>query len=82
MGQRGNFVMPEGLDGMAGQRLGGLVRSLRVLEGLPGMLVSGLMIRFSLLFTGAVGVGGEIVQLGGALMIFVGGAVVVSSGHR
>jgi len=45
------------------------------------MLVSGLMFRLSLLFTGAVGMGGEVVQLGGALMIFVMGSVVVARGH-
>jgi len=46
------------------------------------MLVSGLMFLFPLLFTGAVGVGGEVMQLGGALMIFVMGSVVVARGHN
>jgi hypothetical protein len=45
------------------------------------MLVSTLMFLFSLLLAGAVGVGGEVVELGGALMIFVMGSVVVPSGH-
>ena len=81
MGQRGNFIMPEGYDAVTGHRLSHLVGLFRVLERLPGMLVSGLMLLLSLLFTGAVGMGGEVVQLGGALMIFVMGSVVVAGGH-
>ena len=51
MGQRGNFVMPEGWDAMADHRPGRLMRPLGVFERLPGMLVSGLMFRIPLLFT-------------------------------
>ncbi len=40
VGQRGDFVMPEGYDAMSGRRLRHLVRPFGVLEGLPGMLVS------------------------------------------
>jgi hypothetical protein len=58
------------------------VRAFGVLEGLPGMLVSGFVFLFPLLFTCAVGVGGKIVQLSGPLMIFVMGPVVISRGHR
>ena len=57
------------------------MRPLGVFERLPGMLVSGLMFRLPLLFTGAVGMGGEVVQLGGTLMVFVVGAVIVSGRH-
>ena len=67
---------------MASRRLSHLVGLFGVLEGLPGMLVSGLMFLLSLLFTGAVGVGGEVVQLGGTLMIFVMGTVVVAGRHN
>ena len=82
VGERGNFIMSEGCDAMSSRRLSHLVGLFRVLEGLPGMLVSGLMFRFPLLFTGAVGVGGEVVQLGSPLMIFVMGSVVISGGHN
>jgi hypothetical protein len=81
MSQRRNFIMPEGYDAMISHRLSHLVSLFRMLEGLPGMLVCGLMLLLSLLFTRAVGVRGEVVQLGGALMIFVMGSVVVARGH-
>lgn len=81
MGQRGDFIMSEGCDAMSSHRLRHLMRSFRMFESLPGMLVSGLMFRFPLLFTGAVGVGGEVVQLSGALMVFVMGTVVIARGH-
>ena len=55
-----------------------LIRAFRVLEGLPGMFVSSLMFLFPLLFTRAMGVGSEVVQLGGLLMIFVMGTVVIA----
>jgi len=71
MGQRGDFIMSEGGDAMSNRRLSQLVRLFRVLEGLPGVFMSGEMFRLPLLFTGAMGVGGEIVQLGGSLVIFV-----------
>jgi len=81
MGQRGDFIMSESCDAMSSHRLGHLVRLFGVLEGLPGMLVSTEMFGFALLFAGAVGVGGQIVQFGSPLMIFVRRSVVVSSGH-
>ena len=78
MGERRDFIMPEGYDAVTSRRLCHLVRLFRMLQGLPGMLVSGLMFRLALLFTGAVGVGGEVVQLGGPLMIFVMRTVVIA----
>ena len=82
MRQRSDFIVSEGCDAVSSGRLSHLVGLFRVLEGLTGVFVSGRMVLLSLLFTGAVGVGGEIVQLGGALVIFVMGSVVVSRGHR
>ena len=67
---------------MASRGLSHLVSLFGVFEGLPGVLVPGLMFLLSLLFTGAVGVGGEVVQLGGALMIFVMGSVVIAGRHN
>ena len=81
MGQRGDFVMSEGWDSVSGRRLSYLVRLFRMLEGLPGMLVSSLVLLFAALFTGAVGVGGDVMELGGPLMVFVMGSVVVSRRH-
>jgi hypothetical protein len=40
------------------------------------------MFLFPVFFTGAVGVRGEVVQLGGPLMIFVMRSIVISRGHR
>jgi hypothetical protein len=82
VGQCSDFVMSEGCDAVSSHRLGHLMRPFRVLEGLAGMLVSAEVFLFSLLFTGAVGVGCEVVQLGGPLMIFVMGSVVISRGHN
>ena len=81
MRQRRDFSMSEGCGVVYRYRLSDLVRQFRMFEGLPGVLVPSLMILFALLFTGAVGVGGYIVQFGSPLMIFVMGSVVVSSGH-
>lgn len=81
MGQRRDFIVSKGCDAMTGHRLRHLVGLFGMLEGLPGMLVSGLMLRLPLVFTGAMGVRGEIVQLRGALMIFVMGAVIIARGH-
>ena len=82
MRQRRDFIMPEGCDAVSGHRLSHLVGLFGMLEGLPGILVSRLMLRLPLLFTGAVRVGGEVVQLCGALMIFVVGTVVIARGHQ
>jgi len=62
--------------------LGMLVSYLGVLKSLPGALLSGLAILFFVGFRGAtMSVGGAVVQLGGALMIFVVRSVVISSRH-
>ena len=81
MGQRSDFVVSESRHTVPSHRPGHLVRLFRVLEGLPGMLVSSLMFLLPMLFTGAVGVGSEVVQLGSPLVIFVVGPVVISGGH-
>ena len=81
MGQRGDFIMSEGCDAMSSHRLRHLMRLFRVLEGLPRMLVSAEVFLFPMLFPGAVGMRGKVVQLGGPLMIFVMGSVVISSRH-
>ena len=73
--------MPESWDTVSSRGLRHLVRPLGVLEGLAGMLVSGEMFLLTMFLTGAVGVGGEVVKFGGALMIFVVGSVVISSRH-
>jgi len=81
MRQCRDFIMPEGHDAVSGRRLRHLMRPFRVFEGLPGMLVSSLMLLLPMLFTSAVSVGSQIVQLSSALMVFVVGSVVVSRGH-
>ena len=73
--------MPEGCDAVSSHRLRHLVRLLGVLKGLAGMLVSAEMFLLSMFFAGAVGVGGEIVQFGGQLVIFVVGSVVIACRH-
>jgi hypothetical protein len=82
MGQRSDFIMSEVRDAMSNRRLSQLVRLFGVLERLPGMFVPSLMFLFALLFTGAMGVSGEVVQLGGPLVIFVMGSVVIARGHK
>ena len=67
---------------MSHRGLSQLVCPFRVLEGLPGMLVSSLIFRFPLLFTGAMGVGRKIMQFGSPLMIFIMRSVVISCGHN
>ncbi|MEO8052576.1 MAG: hypothetical protein ABI833_19375 [Acidobacteriota bacterium] len=57
------------------------MRLFRVLKGLAGMLVSTEMVRFPLELTGAVGLGGVVVQFRGAEMILVRGSVFRSGGH-
>jgi len=81
MGQCGDFIMSEGWDAMAGHRPRHLMRPFRVLEGLPRMLLCTKVFLFSPLFAGAVGVGRLIVQLGGALMVFIMRTVVMARGH-
>ena len=79
--QRGDFIVPEGYDAVTGRRLRHLMRPLGVLQRLPGMLVPAEVFLLPMFLTGAVGVGGEVVQLGGALVIFVMGSVVISRRH-
>jgi hypothetical protein len=61
MSQSGDFVVSEGWDSASGSGLSHLVRLFGVLEGLPGMLMSGLVFLLPMLFTGAMGVRGEVV---------------------
>jgi hypothetical protein len=53
-----------------------------MLEGLPGMLVSAEVFLLPVFFAGAMGVGGEVMQFGSPLMIFVMGSVVIPGGHK
>jgi hypothetical protein len=71
MGESSDFVMSEGWDAMSRHRLSHLMRLFGMLEGLPGMFVAGLIFLFPLLLAGVMGVGGEVVQFGRPLMIFV-----------
>lgn len=66
---------------MSRHRLRHLVRLFRVLEGLPRTLVSRRVFLLPLSFAGAMGVGGEVVQFSGPLMVFVMRSVVISSRH-
>jgi len=55
----------------------------RVLQSLPGPLLSGLVILFARIFRGSpVCVGCQVVQLSRPLMILVMGSVVVARGHQ
>ena len=58
-----------------------LMGVLRVLKSLPRMLVSRLVILFSLLLRNPMGMRGAVVQFGGALMVLVVRSIVISSGH-
>ena len=75
--QRGDVLMPKGSDAVLIHSrpvhlLGMLVSCLGVLESLPGALLPGFVILLFMGFRGApMSVGGGIVQLSGALMIFV-----------
>jgi hypothetical protein len=87
MSQRSDVLVPEDGDtvfihcGLM-RLLGMLVRFLGVLKSLPGALLPGLVILLLMGFGGAtMSVGGTIVQLGGALMIFVVRSVVIASRH-
>jgi hypothetical protein len=87
MSQRRNLAMPKGRDAVLIHRalvrlLGMLVRLLGVLQSPPGEFLPGLVILFLMGLRGAtMSVRGAIVQLGGSLMVFVVGSVVVTSGH-
>jgi hypothetical protein len=57
-----------------------LMGVLRVLKSLPRMLVSRLVILFSLLLRNPMAMRSGVVQFGGALMVLVR-SIVISSGH-
>jgi hypothetical protein len=70
------------IHSVAVRLLGMLVSLLGVFQSLPGTLLPGLMILLLMGFrSAAMGMGGAIVQLGGLLMIFVMGSVVIASRH-
>jgi hypothetical protein len=78
-----DLSMPEASNTvLAGRRVALLfhVSLLRVFLGLPGLLMRGLVVLLAT--SGAsVGVGCQVLQFGGALVIFVVGPVVISSRH-
>lgn len=57
------------------------MRTACVLIGLAGLLVSGQMLLLVVLFGNAMGVGGAVLLLGRALMVFVMRSVVMTSRH-
>jgi hypothetical protein len=87
MSQRGDVLVPKDGDAVfihSGlmRLLGMLVSFLGVLKSLPGALLPGLVILLLMGFRGAaMSMGGLIVQLGGALMIFVVRSVVIARRH-
>jgi hypothetical protein len=87
MGQFGDFAVPKDRDavfihGVLLHLPDMLVNLLGVLQGLPRVLLPGLVI---LLFMGigggSVSMGGTVVQIGRALMILVMRSVLVASRH-
>jgi len=82
MSQGCDVVMSKARDSMSGgRRLSVLMSVPRVLERLPGVLVSGQMILLSMLLRHTMGMRGAVVQLGGALVILVMGSVVIACRH-
>jgi hypothetical protein len=81
MGQRSDFMVSEGYDAVSGRRLSHLVGLFGVLEGLPGMLVCAEVFLLPMFLTGAMGMGGEVVQFSSPLVIFVVGSVVIARRH-
>jgi len=75
--QRGNVSVPECGDAMCIFRL----RMGVVFEHLAGMLMSGEVLAFSLLLASSMGMGADVVQFRGPLVIFVMRSVVITSGH-
>jgi hypothetical protein len=72
VGESGDVVVTECADSMPSRgRLSVLVGLLAVLQGLPGMFRSGKVFRLSPLFGRSMSVRGDVVQLGGPLMVFV-----------
>ena len=66
----------------SGSRLSMLMGVMRVLQGLPGMLVSREVILLPVLLGDTMGVRGGIVQFGGPLVVLVMRSVVVTSRHN
>ena len=80
MSQRCDVLMCEGTDAVSSHRqLSMLMSNLGMLQGLPGLLVSGQVILFARLLRGAaMGVRRDVVQFGGPLMVLVVGSVMVT----
>ena len=76
------MIVSEGYNSASGHRLCHLVCLLGVLEGFLGMLVSGDVFLLPVFFTGAMGVGREVMQFGSSLVIFVMRSVVIPLGHK
>src|SRR5580658_692215 len=53
----------------------------RVFQSLPRTLVPGQVFLFPMVFAHAMGMGGAVLQFGGALMVLVVRSVVITSGH-
>ena len=69
MSERRNLVMSECGDAMSGRSRLDVLRTVRgVLEGLPGMLLSGEVILFPLLLGHTMGMRGIALQFGGSLV--------------
>ena len=65
MGERGDFIMPEGSDAVS-------VKAVRsVLMGLPGLFMCRQVILFPVLFTNTVSMRCAVLEFGGSLMVFV-----------
>src|SRR5580704_8776443 len=80
--QRRDVIMSERGDAMSVfRRVTMLMGVLRVLKSLPRMLVSRLVILFSLLLRNPMAMRSGVVQFGGALMVLVVRSIVISSGH-
>jgi hypothetical protein len=87
MSQCGDLVMTKQSDAVfihpfPSQEIGMLDGLLRMLQGLPAALMPSLVILFLVGFRRtAVGVGGAVMQLCRALMIFVVRSIIVTSRH-
>jgi len=88
MSQRGDVRVPENreavfIHSVPARLLAMLVSVLRVLKSLSGALMPSLAILLLMGLRGApMRLGGNVVQLGRPLMVFVMRSVVVTSGHR
>jgi hypothetical protein len=83
MSESFDVSMSEGGDAMfrCGRRLSMLMGIVGFLKGLPGMLLTCLVILFPLLLRNAVGMRRNIVQFGSPLVVFVMRSVAIASGH-